>query len=321
MKTIELDGLVYYCPLSGRFRRHDAEERERMDECKAFRAPVLTYHDTTLKLDPCLVDGEGRVESSVRSGAGLRFEHLGDMTTDQAYELAKELNDARRHEDPESIRQRRQETVASKRSEGKSIRTIAGEMGVPKSTVADDLSGVRRRTPEPETVTGEDGKTYPATRPEPAPVEPEPEPESDDESAADTLPPDEPERPAYPFTPPPAPPPHVFADLMNAVVSLNRLLTTAIGRDTPQAGRLKTYLTHARLIEYTPEKFAQGKRTEARAVFLPLKGVRRVIDLAGADEPERSEKDIRTLYDIASGGFVPPVHTRRRTAKKGKGKK
>jgi hypothetical protein len=111
MKTVTYQGKTYPCPLSPRFRRHDEAERERMDESGDIEYPVLLYRDTDLELDNCVMDGEGRLETAARTGAALKFEHRGGLTTDAAYKRAVALNDARRHDDPESIRQRRADRV------------------------------------------------------------------------------------------------------------------------------------------------------------------------------------------------------------------
>lgn len=60
-------------------------------------------------------------------------------------------------------RDERREAVRDLRGQGLSMRQIASATGVAQSTVRDDLqvSGVH----SPETVTGTDGKTYPAQRP------------------------------------------------------------------------------------------------------------------------------------------------------------
>jgi len=67
-------------------------------------------------------------------------------------------------------RPQRAEVVASLRHEGWSVRRIAEALGVGRSTVGDDIEGVRNRTPggrEPAVITGRDDKTYPARRPRP----------------------------------------------------------------------------------------------------------------------------------------------------------
>ena len=48
--------------------------------------------------------------------------------------------------------------------------------------------------------------------------------------------------------------------------------------------------------------------------FLPLRGLARVLDLAGGSEAKVSK--IKHAYDLASGGFVPPAMQRRRALKK-----
>ncbi len=67
----------------------------------------------------------------------------------------------RRHLD----RKQRAELVARLRERGWSLRRIGEVVGAGKSTVADDLAGVRDRTPVPEKVAGRDSKSYPARRP------------------------------------------------------------------------------------------------------------------------------------------------------------
>ena len=54
------------------------------------------------------------------------------------------------------------------RSKGMSLRAIAVTAGISHQTVSRDLAGVPNGTPD--VVTGADGKTYPASRPEPTPA-------------------------------------------------------------------------------------------------------------------------------------------------------
>jgi hypothetical protein len=84
------------------------------------------------------------------------------------------VNDARRHESPESVARRvasRRERVAQRREAGESIRMIAEAEKVAIGTVRSDLNspGVRQRTPDSDSpvtgvsttpVTGRDGKQY-----------------------------------------------------------------------------------------------------------------------------------------------------------------
>jgi hypothetical protein len=92
------------------------------------------------------------------------------MTLPEWVEL---VNDARRHESEETISRRiedRRERVAKARTEGQSIRAIAGAEGVSTTTVLKDLNtqGVNGVTPCPEDgkVTGTDGSKHPANKPE-----------------------------------------------------------------------------------------------------------------------------------------------------------
>lgn len=68
-------------------------------------------------------------------------------------------------------REERQEVVASMREIGMSTRAIAAATGTSKGTVDRALAGAPNGAPEPQPVTGTDGKTYtPKPRPEPAPA-------------------------------------------------------------------------------------------------------------------------------------------------------
>lgn len=120
-----------------------------------------------------------RYEGKILDGRN-RFTICDELgTTDQIYWADYEgddpegfvhsLNRFRRHLDADA----RRLVVADLRSQGKSVRTIATELGLPKSTVQNDLSagselGVPSGTPAaPLTgeVTGKDGKKYPARKP------------------------------------------------------------------------------------------------------------------------------------------------------------
>ncbi|MBO8142688.1 MAG: helix-turn-helix domain-containing protein [Firmicutes bacterium] len=60
-------------------------------------------------------------------------------------------------------REQRREVVANLRAQGWSLRRIARRLGVDPMTVHHDLRGVENSTPQ--TITGADGKQYPATKP------------------------------------------------------------------------------------------------------------------------------------------------------------
>lgn len=88
-------------------------------------------------------------------------------------------------------RDERREAVAELRAEGMPVRAIGPTLGLPKSTVHDDLKATRLSgsgQTEPERVTSLDGRERPATRPTPPPAEPAepaaPEPPAVDEGEA-----------------------------------------------------------------------------------------------------------------------------------------
>lgn len=84
------------------------------------------------------------------------------MDDDEKLEHILALNLARRH----LTREQRQELVAKLREHQWSTRKIAGAVNVAQSTVMDDLSGERFRSPDlPDCTIGKDGKSYPARRP------------------------------------------------------------------------------------------------------------------------------------------------------------
>lgn len=157
MKTLSLSGKQYTFPLSDRYRRHSADERERMDLSGDIEYPILLYKDTTLGLDDCVLDGEGRIETAIRAGSLVEFKHVGSMTTEEAYERSKALNDARRHDDHEAI-QRRRERIAQARAGGDSIRTIAEKEKVDPKTVRNHLAKSGGEGSPPEQIIGKDGK-------------------------------------------------------------------------------------------------------------------------------------------------------------------
>lgn len=152
---------------------------------------------------PNVIDGKHRLLFAKELGwplGELPFETLRDLTYQQKAALARSLNYDRRQLPAEAVRARaegRRERVQRKREEGKSTRQIAEEVGISQPQVRRDLKAgespvspavsahpeaagptqapTANGTPAPETVTGKDGKQYPASRPKPPP-EPVPEP-------------------------------------------------------------------------------------------------------------------------------------------------
>jgi hypothetical protein len=110
---------------------------------------------------------------------------------------------------------------------------------------------------------------------------------------------------------------HPFGDLLAAVTGTARSITEAMSGASEQSRKLRDYLSFAGLVEHTGSKIEGDEIHEAKATFLPLKGVRTLIELTrypGRKTPE----EIRQIYDQASGGWLPPITLRRRQKRKGK---
>lgn len=149
------------------------------------RHPIILY-------DGKIIDGWQRQRACIEMGIRPFYAPLPRGVEPEDF-VTRE-NDQRRHEGEESRRRRvaaRRERVAAAAAAGKSMRTIATEEGVSRTTVLNDLSepelrspsGVNGLTPEttdsqekvdpdmqkapekPKTVTGRDGKNYPAEKP------------------------------------------------------------------------------------------------------------------------------------------------------------
>jgi SAM-dependent methyltransferase len=91
--------------------------------------------------------------------------HVDD--DDHARELARTLNMDRRQLSADQ----RQQIVADLRSEGHSLRAIAGALGVSHTQARRDVEGIGNDVPMPERVRTSDGRSYPARRPERVPTE------------------------------------------------------------------------------------------------------------------------------------------------------
>lgn len=127
--------------------------------------------------DGVILDGAHRDRAAHELGLAppMRIKRHG-MTEEQKRDHALALNAHRRQLAPETreglitrLRERREEVVRL-REEGLSVRRIAETVGAPKSTVARDLAGVP--VGHLDSVTGADGKEYPAERPERASTPP-----------------------------------------------------------------------------------------------------------------------------------------------------
>src|SRR5262245_47169822 len=134
----------------------DAELHELAEDIKAngLHEPVWLWKDPDR--GPVLLDGRNRVAACAMVGAAAHSQYYQGS---DPVAFVVSMNMRRRHLTPDQ----RAELVVKLRADGMSVRTIAEATGVPKSTVARDLSQAGQ--PKPETVTGRDGKTYQASKP------------------------------------------------------------------------------------------------------------------------------------------------------------
>jgi hypothetical protein len=144
--TVTHRGTEYPCPLSERFRRHEPHELEAMAasirEHGVLNA-VLTFSNADELGAKSVLDGEGRLTAAAMADADVPMIDLGYMSVEKAYSIALGLNDARRHDKPGAISQRRRERVALVRGlrgeKGLSLDDIAERIGVSVAQVRRDL--------------------------------------------------------------------------------------------------------------------------------------------------------------------------------------
>jgi DNA modification methylase/transposase-like protein len=106
-----------------------------------------------------ILDGHNRAQIATELGRVYPTVVRRGMTGAQKRQYARTLNLARRHLTPEQRRQ----VVLDLRREGWSYPRIAAALGVDPKTVRTDIEGWENS--QPATVTGADGKVYPARKP------------------------------------------------------------------------------------------------------------------------------------------------------------
>lgn len=106
-----------------------------------------------------IVDGHHRAKIARELGVPCPEDVKTGYTESEYRDMALRVNVHRRN----LTREQRAELHAKLRADGMSYREIAATTGVAVNTVQRDTEGVLESTPR--TVTGKDGKTYPATKP------------------------------------------------------------------------------------------------------------------------------------------------------------
>ena len=106
-----------------------------------------------------ILDGHHRTRLAVELGVRLPVKTVETEDDWEVREIARTLNEDRRHLPHEQ----RREIVTALREEGHSFRAIGGALGISQTQAKKDAdSGVNGFTPE--RVEGQDGKSYPATK-------------------------------------------------------------------------------------------------------------------------------------------------------------
>jgi hypothetical protein len=183
---------IPFHPLANKYPLMEGLEFEAfkagIQEAGMIRQPIVLYEGKIL-------DGRNRYNAGTELGMPVPTRDFDPATEGDPEVFVRNLNDDRRHETQEAIRQRRQDRVqrvTEARREGDSLRTIAEKEGISLGQAQRDVREAQvypGDTPEPKDgkVTGRDGKKY-AAKPKPTPPPPpEREPGCDDEPPTDAI--------------------------------------------------------------------------------------------------------------------------------------
>lgn len=197
MRRITVNGQLYALPFEKLFRPlTDAESKSLRTSIEQFwiQAPIITFISPTH--GRAIIDGGNRSEigTSIDAGKPIPTDSRGEMTDLAAESLAMTLNLDRRQLTMDEVIAFRQKQVAlakQLRHDGNSVRVIAEQTGLPKSTVSRLVETVPVGTVEPDDddlfadadeeeyplppgrVVGRNGKSYPATNRQPEPADDE----------------------------------------------------------------------------------------------------------------------------------------------------
>jgi DNA-binding Lrp family transcriptional regulator len=230
VREVVINGVRYAAPFADLFRDLTPAERSALADSArrdGIHTPVLVYDSS--ELGRAVIDGLNRAEVAAGLALELRVVDFGPISDEEARRIAEDVNAARRHLTPEEqqrVRAERVERVAEKRAEGKSLRTIADEVGVSAEQVRQDVkeATVKGLTVEPEKVVGKDGKTRPAKQPRPEPVkQAEPLEDDDVDAVTDHEPDDAPTDPDAWFKSKES-----FADEIVSAIRYSKKLTAAV---------------------------------------------------------------------------------------------
>jgi predicted transcriptional regulator len=123
---------------------------------------------TTMKGQVCQTTQLRALVANATPGQVYNFVHLLNVPKSTVHDDVSEIRHLhRRH----LTREQRREVVAKLRAQGWSLRRIASVLGVTDPTILNDLRALGAKNLAPATVTGADGKQYPATKSMPV-VEP-----------------------------------------------------------------------------------------------------------------------------------------------------
>ncbi len=106
---------------------------------------------------------------------------------------------------------------------------------------------------------------------------------------------------------------HPHDELRALTIKLSGMFTKAMKDGTEEGKRLHDYLSLCTLVEHTS---SEDPAKHNQPVFLPLKGVTKIIDLAGQTGRPLSDEKVREAWKTASG-YTPPLHARRKAFKAG----
>lgn len=165
VQSVTLNGSRYYFPFAHLFPPLTADERAALKAAIAeqgIQNPIIVCRHGANGFD--VLDGQHRLEIAIE----LNLAHVPQnvqsdaLTNEQRYMLALTMNLARRH----LTKEQRQHVVVELRKMGESYRSIAEKLMISEGTARGDAKAAGAQNYAPATVTGKDGKAYPATAPE-----------------------------------------------------------------------------------------------------------------------------------------------------------